>query len=181
MPQLAFRQRALVQSLLERTALLVAERDVTGAIELEEPYHLHDIAMAQARHQSRLVEKRRYALLELLLIVGGLRPHRRIGSTPRQIVRQIFLDRDGFMQVGIERPIGDAEAAMAEHGVDAEFLQHRAGAQRKHVQRNLIACHHTHPRSRPYQAGASRITGPWASYYARPPAGHNLSRAFRWL
>ena len=66
---------------------------------------------------------------EVLAEIGRSRQDAQPVVAQRQGGRQVFLDGDVAMQLGVVGLIGDAEAAMAEDGDHLEALQHRARRQ----------------------------------------------------
>ena len=106
---------------LERLAALVLEHHVRGLVRLEESRHAHDVAVAERRERARFHEEAvQPALVELLVEVvarGDGVVLRAVG----ELLRQVFLDDDLRGEVHVGGRVSDAEAALAEHGVDAVF------------------------------------------------------------
>jgi len=47
-------------------------------------------------------------------MVGRQRQHLMVGASRRNRARQVFLDRNGLIEIRIEREVGDPEAAVTE-------------------------------------------------------------------
>jgi hypothetical protein len=59
--------------------------------------------------------------------------HRQVGRAHGQVARKVFLDGYRQLQVDVLRQVGDAEAAAAQHFVDAVFKDGLPRHQRGHV------------------------------------------------
>ena len=84
--------------------------------------------MAEAGQRPRLVEE---ALAAPGEIVGEARAacHDLLALAHGELDRQVLLDRHDLGELAVEGAIGDAEAAMADHGVEPVVAQHGAGRQ----------------------------------------------------
>ena len=125
-----FRERArLLQDLGEARAMLVSHHQVGGAVGLEVAVDPHDVVVVEAHQRARFVAEPFQAPPEGLGIGGDQRMHAGAGRRSRRNgARQVFLDRDRAADHRLGRLIGNAEAARAEHALDAvafEFVSFR--------------------------------------------------------
>ena len=89
---------------------------VGGAVGLEEIEHLHDRRrLVQAGQRSALVDEAAAAPVEIVGRLGRARQHRAVVLAHGQRGRQVFLDGDLAIELGVARTIGNAEAAVAQH------------------------------------------------------------------
>ena len=124
--QLRFRRlRVELQHGLQRVALLVVHDHVGGGVGLEIAQHAHDVRMAELAQRARLEQEALEAPPVARLVLRRLRDHFAVGRAHGELARQVFLDRDVLVEVGVARAVGDAEAARAQHLLDAVFVQHR--------------------------------------------------------
>src|SRR2546427_11503537 len=84
---------------------------------------------AERGEGARLVEKAAPAPVEDFRALVGARCDRAVGRARGNVGRQVFLDRDPEVQVLVQREIGEAETANAEHLLDAGLLQRVARGQ----------------------------------------------------
>ena len=113
-----------ISRLRQRLALDQGHHHVGGAVGLEEVVHAHDGGRAvEPRQRARLVEEALAAPGKLLGMIGRARQHGGAALAQRQRRRQVLLDRDVAMEREVARPIGDAEGALAEDGVQLVATQ----------------------------------------------------------
>jgi len=95
-------------------------------------------------------------------VVAGARHHRTVGVAGRRFEGEVFLDGDGEPEVRVGGQIGDAEPALAENIVDAEFLQPIALGQEMLAVVLHVALVRFAAGFRRNSAGFSRVYfGPW--------------------
>ena len=89
--------------------------------------------MAEARQGARLVEEALQPPFEIVL--RAARAGGDVGQLQAQgeIDRQVFLDRQLLVQGGVFGEIGDAEAAAAQHALDAILRQPKSRRQRLRI------------------------------------------------
>lgn len=152
--------------LLQRLATFVLEHQVGGAVGLEKTRHAHDVRMPECGQGARFHQKAVQTVLVHRTVFGPARRHRLVAAALRQFARQVLLDRDPGVQVYFGGEVGDAEAALSQHRVDAVFEQMKAGGQyqsgvgnrrcgRGPVQERGVGVH----RSAPVQHGGVVIDG----------------------
>ena len=116
------------QTLAQRLALDQRHHHIGSAVGLEEVEDAHDRRRpVEPRQGARLVEKTFAAPRKLLGMLGRVRQHRGAALAQRQRRRQILLDGDVAIESGIQRPIGDAEGALAEDRFDLIAAQQGPG------------------------------------------------------
>ena len=118
----------LAQHLGHVAAILELHDRVGRAVGDEEAHDRHDVRMAEAGERPRLVEE---ALAAPGEIVGEARAarHDLLALAHGELDRQVLLDRHDLGELAVEGTIGDAEAAMADHGIEPVVAQHGAGRQ----------------------------------------------------
>ena len=118
------------QPALERVALYQRHDHVGRAVGFQEIDDANDgRRVFELGQDPRLVEEALASPDEVLAEIGRSRQDAQPVVAQRQGGRQVFLDGDVAMQLGVVGLIGDAEAAMAEDGDHLEALQHRARRQ----------------------------------------------------
>ena len=138
---------ALLQHPRQRHAVLEIHDHVGGAVDLEQAADADDVGVPRRRRQvpqqlgflDELLEAERVDFLG----VGIDRDDRVLGIAVADRAREIFLDRDELVEIDSARLVDDAEAADAEHLLEAPFAQHRPGRQ------GLVAVRLVHRRSAP--------------------------------
>ena len=113
----------------EAVALLVLHHHVGGAVRLEEAEHRHDARMAEYREGLRLLQEALEAPVVIVLVALGARPDRGLALADGELDRQVLLDRDVLLEVGVPGEIGDAEAARAQDRLDLVLVEPEAGRQ----------------------------------------------------
>ena len=104
---------------LEALPLLEAHHHVGGRVGLEHARDAHDARMLEARERARFLQEVGAAPFERLLVALGLRPHAHARVAVAELVGVIFLEGDGRAELDVLGLIGDAEAARADHPLDA--------------------------------------------------------------
>src|SRR5215813_1282517 len=113
------------EDLGEVLAVLELHDGVGRAVGLEVAQHRHDVRMAEARERARLVEEALAAPGEVFAIARPAR-HHALALAHCELDREILLDGDELGELGVEGAVGNAKAAMTDHGVDAVITQPRA-------------------------------------------------------
>ena len=85
--------------------------------------------MAEAGERARLVEEALAAPGEIVGEARAARHDLAVAAAHGELDRQVLLDGDELGELGVEGAIGDAEAAMADHGIEPVVAEPRAGRQ----------------------------------------------------
>jgi len=85
--------------------------------------------MAEAGKRPRLVEEAFAAPGEIIGEARAARHHIAVAAAHGELDRQVLLDGDELGELGVESTIGDAEAAMADHGIEPIVAEPCAGRQ----------------------------------------------------
>ena len=146
--ELGLARRALeaLQPGLEAAALLELQHHVAGVVGEEVAVHAHDVGVNEAGERPRLLDE---ALEPPLVVLGAaLRARRGLagGAAGGVVGGKVFLDGDEPGQRRLVGEIGDAEAAGAQHALDAIVAnQLRPLRQRQQVgvgrRVGLLHCH----------------------------------------
>ncbi len=130
-PDVVGRQAAagFAQELGHVLAVLELHHGIGRVVGLEVAQHRHDVGMAEARQRARLVEEALAAPGEILDQARAARHHRAIAVADGAFERQVFLDRDDLGELRVEGAVGDAEAAVPDHRIEAVVAEPRAGGQ----------------------------------------------------
>ncbi len=126
------------QDRAQRFAFFVVHDDAGSAVRLKIPFYPYHVGMLNSRQGPGFVEKPlqspeiiRYLPLGVMGVSLGVRMDRHpVGVAERPFDREIFLDGDPGLQMGIPRLVGHAETAGSQNGVDAILAQHAARPQR---------------------------------------------------
>ena len=114
--QLLFAQRAAaVEQARQAFAFLVAHHHIGGVVGLEHRMHMHDVGVHKTRQRARLGEEALQAPGVALGLRFGARMGFCVGTPPCDFRRQVFLDRNAPVQIGVARQVGDAETALPQH------------------------------------------------------------------
>ena len=130
-------QRGFVGRLVERLAQgeqrragVVRHRTVGGAVGFPAAQHMHERRVIAAREHLRFVDERMQPALEGLRMGRcAQREAHRVAVARGECDRQVFLDRDAAIELQVAREIDDAEAARADHPLELELFEPRAGWQ----------------------------------------------------
>ncbi len=126
--------QAFFQPRVQALAELVVHHHVGGVVVLEKAVDADDVGVAEGRQGARFEQEAVQPDPVLFLVAAALGPDGGgLFVAHRQVVGQVFLDRHLGVQVGIVRQVGDAEAADAQHALDAVLVQHVANRQRQPV------------------------------------------------
>ncbi len=108
-----------LDALFQRLAAQQLHDDIGRAVFFEEIENLHDgRRLVQGGKRAALVDEAFAAPVEILGNLGRARQHRGAVLADGERDRQVFLDRHLAIELRIARAIGDAEAALAQHGQD---------------------------------------------------------------
>ena len=125
---------AVVQHLRQRCSVLVVHHHVRRAVDLEQAAYADDVRVPLGLGE---VPEDLGLFQELLAAEGKDFLRRRVRRLHRFAVDavadgagEILLDRDQFVEIGPAPLVDDAEAAHAQHLLQAPFAQHRAFGQR---------------------------------------------------
>ena len=128
-PDLAGRRRHLAQCLRQRLALVERHHHVGGAVAFPVAEDLDQRRMVEAREHLRLEHEAAQPGAEGLAMRASARLHRAVVAARGQQSRHVFLDRHLALEVVVEGPVDDAEAADADQAADLELAQPGADAQ----------------------------------------------------
>jgi hypothetical protein len=103
--------------MLLSTSSVGCHHHVAGAVGLEVAVDANNVRMAESRQRARFLDEGVKPPLIIKLVVRRYRNDAAVERTHRKITRQVFLDRDVFLEIGIPCEIGHAEAADAQHGL----------------------------------------------------------------
>ncbi len=113
----AVERRPCLDAALQRVAAQHLHDDVGGAVGFEEVKDPHDARrVMQAGQRAAFGDEAVATPGEILGDLGRARQHGPAVGTVGQQGRQVFLDRDLAVELAVAGTIGDAEAALAQHG-----------------------------------------------------------------
>ena len=170
----AKRGLAVLQPLAEMASAHELHDDVGGVVGLEELERAHDAAVTEAAQHIGLLLELLQGTLEVLAVgVGQLAEQNdRVALPGAHHPDEELLDGVAPPRLTLlDRGIGDAEAAAAEHLLDDVFADAGAGLQRVRVICRCRPFCHASPPNRPYSLGG-RTRTVWPDVKSKPQKLH---------